>query len=133
MNVTRLKIMRQRFVLMKKNKTKARKKRINQKFEFQKLEERKLLAVAGFAPIDGVGNNLENPELGSVGEQFIRIAPSDYEDGLNEPARTDEANARDISNLLSTQEESVVNDRFITSMWFQWGQFLDHDINSLVS
>jgi hypothetical protein len=127
MNVTRLKIMRQRFVLMKKNKTKARKKRINQKFEFQKLEERKLLA-AGFAPIDGVGNNLESPELGSVGEQFIRIAPSDYEDGLNEPARTDEA-----SILLSTQEESVVNDRFIKSMWFQWGQFLDHDINSLVS
>ena len=38
-------------------------------------------------------------------------------------------NARDISNLLSAQEESVTNDRFITSMWFQWRQFLDHDIN----
>ena len=98
-------------------------------FDYEKLECKKLLAVAGFAPIDGVGNNVDNPELGTVGVQFTRISTVDYEDGISDPARSDEANARDISNLISAQEESVVNDRFITSMWFQWGQFLDHDIN----
>ncbi len=96
---------------------------------FETLENRELLAVDGFAPIDGYGNNVDNPELGMTGEQFIRIAPAAYADGLSEPARGDAMNARDISNLLSAQDESIPNDRFITSMWFQWGQFLDHDIN----
>ncbi|MGI9473430.1 MAG: peroxidase family protein, partial [Rubripirellula sp.] len=94
----------------------------------QLLESRQLLAVDGFAPIDGVGNNVENPEWGTVGEQFLRLSPAAFEDGISAPARTDEWNARDISNLISAQEGSIENDRFITSMWFQWGQFLDHDI-----
>lgn len=98
-------------------------------FGHEELENRMLLAVDGFAPIDGLGNNVGSPELGTVGEQFLRAAPAAYEDGLSEPARSDQMSPRDISNRLSAQEESVVNDRFITSMWFQWGQFLDHDIN----
>lgn len=88
-----------------------------------------MLAGDVFAPLDGVGNNELNPEWGTVGEQFIRLTPSAFEDGVGTPARSDEANARDISNILSAQSESIENDRFITSMWFQWGQFLDHDIN----
>ena len=95
----------------------------------ESLEKRDLMAVDGFAPIDGFGNNIENPEIGTVGELFTRISPAAYADGFSEPARMDEMNARDISNILSAQEESLTNDRFITSMWFQWGQFLDHDIN----
>ena len=84
-----------------------RRKNATRLFQYTKLECRKLLAVDGFAPIDGFGNNEENPELGTVGEQFIRVAPSAYEDGLSEPARIDQANARDISNLISAQESSV--------------------------
>lgn len=87
------------------------------------------MAVDAFAPIDGFGNNVANPDAGTVGEQFTRLAPAAYEDGLSVPARSDQMNAREISNLLSAQEASITNDRFITSMWFQWGQFLDHDIN----
>lgn len=94
----------------------------------EQLESRTLMAVDGFAPIDGLGNNVENPELGTVGQQFIRVAPAAYEDGFSAPARSEEMNPRDISNILSAQPESIPNDRFITSMWFQWGQFLDHDI-----
>lgn len=93
------------------------------------LESRQLLAVDGFAPIDGVGNNVLNPEWGTVGEQFIRLSPATFEDGIGAPARSDQLNARDISDLISAQEDSIENDRFITSMWFQWGQFLDHDIS----
>ena len=94
----------------------------------ESLEARTLLAVNGFAPIDAAGNNVNHPEWGTVGEQFTRVAPSAYEDGLNAPARSDQMKAREISNLLSEQEGSIENDRFITAMWFQWGQFLDHDI-----
>ena len=92
------------------------------------LEQRCLLSIDGFAPIDGVGNNLENSEMGSAFEQLIRIADPAYDDGLNEPARSDGVNAREISDAISAQDESVENDRFITSAWFLWGQFLDHDI-----
>ena len=95
---------------------------------FQPLESRQLLAVDGFAPFDGIGNNLSNPQLGASGEQFIRLSSSAFADGVGEPARSDQMNAREISNLISAQEASIENDRFITSMWFQWGQFLDHDI-----
>ena len=96
--------------------------------KLENLESRQLLAVDGFAPIDGVGNNVDNPAWGATGEQFIRLSPAAFEDGVGAPARSDQMNAREISNLISAQEESVENDRFITSMWFQWGQFLDHDI-----
>jgi len=95
----------------------------------EQLEAKNLMAVDVYAPIDGYGNNVDNPEAGTVGEQFTRLAPAAYADGLSEPARLDEMNAREISDILSTQEESIENDRFITSMWFQWGQLLDHDIN----
>ena len=95
----------------------------------EKLEDRHLMAVDAFAPIDGYGNNVDDPEAGTAGQNFTRLAPAAYADGFSEPARMDQMNARDISNLLSAQEESIENDRFITSMWFQWGQFLDHDIN----
>jgi len=105
----------------------ARNARRRLKLEF--LEPRVLLAVDGFAPIDGVGNNLDNPEWGATFQQFTRLAPAAYEDGIGDPARSDQMNAREISNLLSDQTESIPNDRFITAMWFQWGQFLDHDIN----
>ena len=100
----------------------------SRKSGFEPLECRTLLAVDGFAPIDGVGNNVDDPTMGSTGEQFLRIAPAAYEDGLSQPARADALNAREISNALSAQESSLTNERFITSMWFQWGQFLDHDI-----
>ena len=106
---------------------KRRKK--SRRLELEAMEARTLLAVDGFAPIDGFGNNIANPELGTVGEHFIRVSPAAYEDGASAPARSDEMNAREISNLLSAQDESIENDRFVTSMWFQWGQFLDHDIN----
>jgi len=101
----------------------------NTRLAIQSLETRQLLAADGFAPIDGVGNNLMNPEWGTYGEQFTRLSEAAFADGVGEPARANEMNAREISNLISAQTESIENDRFITSMWFQWGQFLDHDIN----
>jgi hypothetical protein len=38
-------------------------------------------------------------------------------------------NPRTISNLVFDQDESVLNGRGLTSFVFQWGQFLDHDLD----
>ncbi|MFK8110931.1 MAG: peroxidase family protein, partial [Rubripirellula sp.] len=87
-----------------------------------------LQSVSEVMSIDGTGNNLEHPEWGAAMEQFLRVADSAYADGLSTPSLSDNPNARDLSNLISDQNSSVENDRFLTSIWFQWGQFLDHDI-----
>ncbi|TWU08015.1 peroxidase family protein [Stieleria varia] len=84
--------------------------------------------IGEVARMDGKGNNLENQQWGTSGDQFLRLADPAYADGLNQPARQDQPDGRSISDQLSSQTESVENDRFISSVWFQWGQFIDHDI-----
>jgi hypothetical protein len=80
--------------------------------------------------IDGTGNNLANTELGSAGEQLLRVAPADYADGISTPAGEDRPSAREISNALSAHAgESVSNDRNLSAFLYVWGQFLDHDID----
>lgn len=73
----------------------------------QSLESRQLLAADGFSPIDGVGNNVGNPAWGAAGEQFLRLSPAAYEDGIGTPARRDGVNAREISDLISAQDSSI--------------------------
>lgn len=80
--------------------------------------------------IDGTGNNLEDSDLGSAGEQLLRVAPADYADGISEPAGEDRPSAREISNALSTHiDDAVPNDRNLSAFLYVWGQFLDHDID----
>lgn len=79
--------------------------------------------------IDGTGNNVGNPTWGSAGTHFLRLAPVDYADGFAAPSGGSRPNARAISNALCAQTGSQMNDRFVTDMLWQWGQFLDHDID----
>ncbi|MDV6034162.1 MAG: peroxidase [Phycisphaera sp. RhM] len=80
--------------------------------------------------IDGTGNNLENPELGSTGEALLRIAEADYEDGISTPAGADRPSAREISNTLSDVEgDGTKNERGLSAFLYVWGQFIDHDID----
>lgn len=80
--------------------------------------------------IDGTGNNLENPELGSSDELLLRVAPADYADGVSDPAGEDRPSAREISNALSDHaDEAVPNDRDLSAFLYVFGQFLDHDID----
>ena len=81
-------------------------------------------------PLDGAGNNLANPEWGSVNSPLLRISPAAYDDGISSPAGADRPSPRVISNTFSASpEDGIVNDRDFTAMVYAWGQFLDHDID----
>ncbi|EAQ77475.1 peroxidase family protein [Blastopirellula marina] len=83
-----------------------------------------------FRSIDGSGNNLENPDLGSTDEQFLRAADADYADGISELAGPDRPSAREISNAIVAQNpDTSGNERELSAFVYVWGQFLDHDID----
>jgi len=81
-----------------------------------------------YASIDGTGNNIDNPELGSTDTQLLRLAEADYSDGKSTPAGEDRPSAREISNVIAAAETSQTNDRYLTDIFWVWGQFIDHDI-----
>ncbi|QDU09920.1 peroxidase family protein [Gimesia aquarii] len=84
--------------------------------------------VTEYASIDGTGNNINNPELGSTDTELLRLANADYGDGLSTPAGEDRPSAREISNVIAAADSSETNDRYLTDIFWLWGQFLDHDI-----
>lgn len=92
------------------------------------VSQAELSTVTEYASIDGTGNNIENPELGSTDTQLIRLAEADYGDGLSTPAGEDRPSAREISNVISAADSSETNDRYLTDIFWVWGQFIDHDI-----
>ena len=78
---------------------------------------------------DGSGNAYPGDTRGSAGTALLRMAGSAYADGMNSAAGTTRPSARAISNALSAQESSIVNDRDLSDFVYVWGQFLDHDID----
>ena len=79
--------------------------------------------------IDGTENNLGDPFMGSAGIQLRRIAEPAYNDRVSAPADDWRPHPRDVSNAVVAQIVSIPNDRGLSSMVWQWGQFLDHDIS----
>ncbi len=80
--------------------------------------------------INGEDNNLSNPLLNSIFTKIARLVDSDYSDGISSLAGDDRPNPRDISNSVVAQNGVSIPNEFGTSdfLW-QWGQFLDHDID----
>ncbi|TMQ30961.1 MAG: hypothetical protein E6K70_23400 [Planctomycetota bacterium] len=74
------------------------------RLQIEALEERTLLST-GIESINGTGNNLANPDLGSAGTDLIRIAAAAYADGISTPAGANRPGARAISNALSDQTD----------------------------
>ncbi|HTQ40057.1 MAG TPA: peroxidase family protein [Pirellulales bacterium] len=94
-----------------------------------------LLAFSPFALLaedrsyDGTGNNIANPTWGAAGTDFIRNAPAAYGDGYSTPSGADRPNPRFISNTVVAQTGSIPNNMGLSDMVFQWGQFIDHDMD----
>ena len=79
--------------------------------------------------IDGSGNNLDDPLMGAAITPLLRRVDSDYGDGVSELAGWDRPGAREISNVVSAQQVSIPIRGKISDFFWQWGQFLDHDID----
>ena len=86
-------------------------------------------SLARFRTISGEFNNLDRISLGTVGVNLRRMSPADYADGFNIPAGQNRKSAREISNIVLAQSESVPNEYGLSAMLWQWGQFLDHDLD----
>lgn len=78
---------------------------------------------------DGSNNNLENPDWGKAHTQLQRYSGADYSDAISSPAGESRPSARVISNLVFAQSHDVQNAKMVTDFMWQWGQFLDHDID----
>ena len=112
---------------------------LNRAGRFEKLEDRLLLAVdIEFRSLDGTGNNVKHEDWGAANTQLLRLTTVEYGPGdagafPSLATRTDSQghtiNPRMVSNLLFDQDVSKLNDRNLTSFIFQWGQFLDHDMD----
>lgn len=85
--------------------------------------------VAGFRSIDGSGNNERDPAMGQAGTALRRLAPAAYADGRSALAGADRPGPREVSNAVAAQEDSIPNARGATDWIWQWGQFLDHDLD----
>ncbi len=80
-----------------------------------------------FRSIDGTGNNLDDPLLGSAGTPLIRLFDADYEDGTT-PSGGDRPSTRAVSNAVGNQTENFPSDKGLTALFWSWGQLLAHDI-----
>lgn len=78
---------------------------------------------------DGTGNNVLQVNWGAAGTALLRRAGVGYADGISAAAGGDRPSARAVSNALSAQGSSAVNDRGMSDFVYVWGQFLDHDID----
>lgn len=79
--------------------------------------------------INGTYNNLQNPDWGSANIQLLRQVQPDYENGSWMPSGYNRPNVREISNAIVAQDQSIYNENAATDMVWQWGQFLDHDMD----
>lgn len=82
-----------------------------------------------FRTINGEFNNLQRPNLGMAGTNLRRRAPAAYADGVSAPSGAGRLSAREISNLVCDQDSPIPNEYGLSSMLWQWGQFLDHDLD----
>jgi len=80
---------------------------------------------------DGSNNNVDNTSWGASFEHLQRFASADYSDGISELAGPDRPSARAVSNGVVDQLEGISLSNTVNGSDFvwQWGQFIDHDID----
>jgi hypothetical protein len=88
-----------------------------------------VMLTDGFRTVDGADNNPFHPDWGATNIPFVRLVSSDYSDGVSAPTGADRPSARAVSNAVCAQQEDRPNALAATDMLWQWGQFLDHDID----
>ena len=102
---------------------------INQPEDRGRRDSSKDAGVLLVRSIDGSGNSPVDAELNSTDTPLRRIMESDYADGLSALAGANRVSARVVSNLVCDQEVEIENTLGTSDFLWQWGQFVDHDID----
>jgi len=82
-----------------------------------------------FRTIDGTGNHRSHFTLGAAHSPLLRVLDDAYADEVSAMAGGTRPSPREISNLMCAQEETTLNPLGTSDFLWQWGQFLDHDID----
>ena len=82
-----------------------------------------------FREIDGSENNPAVPEMNASHTPLARAFEADYADGVSSLAGATRPSARVVSNLVADQAAEIENPFGTSDFLWQWGQFLDHDID----
>ena len=82
-----------------------------------------------FRSIDGTGNNPIDSTRGAANTPLLRTTTNGYADGSGAPGGVGQRSAREISNLVVAQDALIPNSRNVSDFIWQWGQFIDHDMD----
>lgn len=82
-----------------------------------------------YRAIDGSSNNLANPEWGRSHTPLLRDVPAAYADGVSALAGPNRMSPRVISNVVNAQSASIPSPAHASDYLWQWGQWLDHDLD----
>jgi hypothetical protein len=82
-----------------------------------------------YRTFDGSDNNLFYSEMNESETALRRLVPSDYGDLTETMAGDLRPSPRAISNAVNAQTESTPSPVSASDYLWQWGQFLDHDLD----
>ncbi len=85
-----------------------------------------------FRTLDGRGNNALNPIWGSADQPLIRVTAVEYGDGVSSLGGVGRPSPRAISNAIVAQPGFERDPNGLSDFFWQWGQFLDHDMDLTV-
>lgn len=99
--------------------------------EFRFSPLRPAVFPSEFRTIDGTDNNPLDFERGAAGITLFRtVAPAYGGDGSGDiPARATGPSPRAVSNAVHAQTSSILSPAGASDMLWQWGQFIDHDLD----
>ena len=82
-----------------------------------------------YRSIDGTGNHIDLFRLGAADTTLRRMMGMDYADSVASMGGTGRPSPREISNALCADSQPGPNGLGASDFLWQWGQFVDHDID----
>ncbi len=82
-----------------------------------------------YRSIDGTGNHESHFHLGAADTTLRRMMPVHYDDGVASMSGSTRPSPRAVSNALCADSQPGPNPLGASDYLWQWGQFVDHDID----
>jgi hypothetical protein len=98
-------------------------------FGYGRIPSFDALKSGKFRTINGQGNNKIHSNYGKAHTPLLRKVRPSYEDGFGILATLGRKSPRRISNIVCKTKKLIPNPASASDYLWQWGQFLDHDID----